>query len=457
MHTRFEHSLGTLAAAQDIIDNVNRNPLMQDEPLVVIGEPIIRLIRLAALLHDIPHVPFGHTLEDEFCVLDKHDSDQRYREYLGPGSELCNVLGKETSQTLITILAAKSDDDIEKLDFPYIADIVGNTICADLLDYIRRDMYLTGLEKTYDTRFLNYFYVPQQGPCANRLVLNLWKKDELRRDVLSEVLDLLRLRYGLAEKVLYHRAKASSGAMISRAFQESGLTHQDLNEVGDEVALDRMEHSDSELCRYLIDKYRRRSFYKRVYLVNYPNAQASNVQAQLVEQFYNHPEMRREYEDQVAGAVGLPPGRVLIYCPHSSMLMKEAEVKVRWTAQDVCNLKDVDVPSIRQSVQGILEDHKALWKFWVFLDPAYSEYAQGVADACYEILLKRQAQNDIPDLRQRGRDIFRERIHSFAASRGLLSSDEDLLLDVAARGGNQATDEQLLRLWQDISSPTEDI
>ena len=35
---------------------------------------LTELISAAGLLHDLGHVPVGHTLEDEFSVLAKHDS-----------------------------------------------------------------------------------------------------------------------------------------------------------------------------------------------------------------------------------------------------------------------------------------------------------------------------------------------------------------------------------------------
>ena len=42
------------------------------------------VLLLAALLHDIAHVPFGHTLEDEFCLLPRHDQDAaRFQHFLG--------------------------------------------------------------------------------------------------------------------------------------------------------------------------------------------------------------------------------------------------------------------------------------------------------------------------------------------------------------------------------------
>src|SRR5947199_4353372 len=54
VHTRFEHSLGTSWMAHRMLDAVRRaTPVTADEE---------RLIRVAALLHDLRHIPFGHTL-----------------------------------------------------------------------------------------------------------------------------------------------------------------------------------------------------------------------------------------------------------------------------------------------------------------------------------------------------------------------------------------------------------
>src|SRR6058998_1849028 len=53
VHTRFEHSLGTSWMAHRILQAVRRTEsISQDEE---------RLIRVSALLHDVTHIPFGHT------------------------------------------------------------------------------------------------------------------------------------------------------------------------------------------------------------------------------------------------------------------------------------------------------------------------------------------------------------------------------------------------------------
>ena len=81
-HTRFEHSIGAVDIADRIISHINLNfhRNSAEHPSWTLGEITDaekQLIRLAALLHDIGHLPFGHTLEDELGHLPPHDDDAR--------------------------------------------------------------------------------------------------------------------------------------------------------------------------------------------------------------------------------------------------------------------------------------------------------------------------------------------------------------------------------------------
>lgn len=164
MHTRFDHSIGSLYMAAKIVDIVNNNP-HNDIKI----EPYDKLlIRLCALLHDVSNIPFGHTLEDEGNLFKGQWKDKdRFKKFLGESTEIGKVLLKHR---IILELSKYGDeqfdphnilDNLEKifseienkrpeeLPKPYIADIVGNTLCSDLLDYIRRDYYFTGLKGDY--------------------------------------------------------------------------------------------------------------------------------------------------------------------------------------------------------------------------------------------------------------------------------------------------------------------
>src|SRR5947199_6361066 len=136
VHTRFEHSLGTSWMAHRILESVRRN-----QSVSVDDE---RLIRVSALLHDITHIPFGHTLEDERRVLPRHDKDEERVEYFLRQSAAGRILKREGLQDAV-IATIKGADSLA-------SDIVGGAISADLLDYLRRDTYFCGLSQNYDAR-----------------------------------------------------------------------------------------------------------------------------------------------------------------------------------------------------------------------------------------------------------------------------------------------------------------
>jgi len=157
VHTRFEHSLGTSWMAHRIVDVIRRN--------TAINADAENLIRVSALLHDITHIPFGHTLEDERRVLPRHDKDYARVQYFFGNSSVGRILEREGIQSaVISALTSSSSEGTLQ------SDIVSGAISADLLDYLRRDTYFCGLSQNYDARIFESF-VAGNG----RLVMDLEK------------------------------------------------------------------------------------------------------------------------------------------------------------------------------------------------------------------------------------------------------------------------------------------
>lgn len=296
-HTRFEHSIGAVHIAARIISHVNQNSHRSgtDHPRWTLGaipEAQQELIRLAALLHDIGHIPFGHTLEDELGHLPPHDDDARLtkvskRIYSGyrpsklatggtPESDsiewtlekLIDTLYKVTVadrlgitgetpfsvvQAIISKEPKKSGDDNkrkkwqeqqraleEKVNLSLCRDVVGNTICADFLDYLYRDWYHLGKPLYEDKRIYQYMEArldereerPQpepddrSSPTGLEFVINIGSGEKIRHDALTSILELLEARYELAETVLFHRAKLSITALLDRCLLEIGHLYQ---------------------------------------------------------------------------------------------------------------------------------------------------------------------------------------------------------------------------------------
>lgn len=245
-HTRFSHGVGTLQAAQRLLDVlVNQREGIHSGPDLFgqwAADPddrdrldretgrVVVLARLGALLHDLLHVPFGHSIEDDLRLLERHDANQarfdRLWSQLGPDIIATlerEGLGAEVKPLIIS--KAGPDGEAGKLPpdfaYPFVADLVGNTICADLLDYLARDHHNTGIPFSLGQRFTASFYaVPDDHPVyPKRMAMRIERKEHERTDVVTELLKALRYRYELSERVLVHHAKLAADVMVGRCFE----------------------------------------------------------------------------------------------------------------------------------------------------------------------------------------------------------------------------------------------
>ncbi len=254
VQSRFDHSIGTLSMACRMMRAIEENEHNEKDERSISNEEK-QFIRLLALLHDITHIPFGHTIEDEAHVLERHDeNDTRMDRFVGEGSRIGAIIIKHLGQDLYSrfwqIFSCKKKEVSGLADDAFMYDIVNNTICADLLDYIKRDSYFCNLELDTAYRFLKYLYIGRiKSPSSRRVMIRLWKGAEKRprKDLLSEMVRLLDNRYFLAERVYFHHAKLASSAMIGRAMQSAlrsnEVTESSLCEIGDEELLCKLRES----------------------------------------------------------------------------------------------------------------------------------------------------------------------------------------------------------------------
>lgn len=83
VHTRFEHSIGVMQMATDIYNSIisksRARSFLSDQYCLKDGgiDRYRKIIRLAALLHDIGHTPFSHTGEDLMPIKDQQ-TEKRY-------------------------------------------------------------------------------------------------------------------------------------------------------------------------------------------------------------------------------------------------------------------------------------------------------------------------------------------------------------------------------------------
>jgi len=352
-HTRFDHSLGTLHTAAKILAALEKkgHKVAADEA---------RVIRMAALVHDVTHIPFGHTFEDERKVFPRHDTPERLRRFLLEG-ELGALLARfGVARRVYDMIASPSD---------WQAQVVSGTLDADLLDYLRRDSYFAGLSQRYDDRVFSYFCIEN-----GQLAVDFAKRGLERYDARSEITHLLRMRYFLTERVYFHHAKVISGAMVSKALElatEFGVTEADLYGMGDETLLSFLEGSGSKECAELVRRVRARRLYKRAFAVTHQGTTEA-VRDELVARFHADMHRRRELEGRIAERAGVPGFHVIVYCPAKSAL-KEATILAR-LPEGVRSLSEV--PHLE--LDALKEQYARIWRFWVF-GPEGMERAIGKA------------------------------------------------------------------------------
>jgi HD superfamily phosphohydrolase len=391
VHTRFEHSIGTLHLTQRIIDAINLNAELDPRGCLGVSEEEARLIRMAALVHDVTHIPFGHNVEDQTGLLARHDSPERYRRMLGGDSAAGKVLARlGMAEDVMQILL--SEEGGSGSVPPYWTQILADTICSDLLDYLARDAYFTGLKLGVDDRLANYFKVDR---ASGNLFIDLAKRDLLREDILSEIVRMLEARYYFSERVYYHHAKVAAGALVARAVElalvSGAVSEDDLYDRTDASLLDlleqRSERAGAEVgsrIRNLLDGFRRRRLPKRACV--FPRYANDEAQEALVARFFarDRAEERANVEARIADVVRFATGKrveIIVYCPAARMQLKEVQTHVRWPGEGG-GLEPLSVFADRVPRLADLErGYRDLWKFYVFADTSDTAVLRKVQEA----------------------------------------------------------------------------
>lgn len=460
-HKRFEHALGALHVVQLMIDAVQQNsgPEFPDPGDTVggwsLGRPLndseVAFARLGALLHDIGHLAAGHTLEDELGLLGSHDADQRIclildrknwrgvqhdRTLRGLVDESYTRAAKAAglrlrgNQVVLTpsevLLALVSKDwqgrDIEShhgFRLGVCRDLIGNTICADLLDYLHRDWLHIGKPRYFDLRLLDYMEIrtrERPGITRSELVVNLRGGSAVRTDGVTAILDLLESRYQLSEIALFHRTKLCAAAMLERSIAELGeslgggkrtffenlperlldcsddemlsVLLQEAKDAAAKAGKDEGRKSQATGAVRLLQRLRLRQLHKH-FISAFEYKLADNARA--VQDRYSGPETEADPAKRAQiGAenrlkamrllerdFGLPPGSLVMYCPPRKMNTKIAEVCVL-VHGDVHTLDAFEADHGDRGVTGgHLEAQKQrfrrLWRIMVAIDSEQRE------------------------------------------------------------------------------------
>ena len=155
-HKRFEHSLGVMHLAGEIFDVVVERRQHSDEvrkllPQVVDQEEKFywrTVLRLAALCHDVGHLPFSHAAED---LLPEGWDHERLTEEILRYEILSAVLAESTPPVrvndVVKIAVGRKAKGLTFSNWEAILSeiIVGDVFGADRMDYLLRDSHHAGV------------------------------------------------------------------------------------------------------------------------------------------------------------------------------------------------------------------------------------------------------------------------------------------------------------------------
>jgi len=400
-HTRFQHSTGALKVVQDLLDHLVDNPISfrgsNDDLLTEwrnegrydenFAEAVV-LARLGALLHDFCHVPYGHTIEDDFGLLTPHDKNlERFEAFWATiPKAVRDALGGDLTDELRALILSKRDDAPEPR-YPFVHDLVGNTICADLIDYLWRDHYYTGLPASLGTRFLSSFYVTARSnpDFPEKMALRITKNGRVREDVVTEVFKYLRYRYELGERALQHHAKVAADAMIAKAFSIwADVTAPEVLEAalrvrGDDGILEYLADASIPGASQLAAAVRDRALFKEVARAKGPGVFLRREK--LYEQYGNLTTVKA-VEAEIAKKCGLPDATsIALHVPSPHMRLKAADVLI--TVRDVTTpLRAWDAEHGHRA-QEIHMSHERLWGVHLFVRPDISARDRARIAACF--------------------------------------------------------------------------
>jgi HD superfamily phosphohydrolase len=309
-HTRLEHSLGSYTMADKATKKLD---LDKNERETIVG---------AALLHDIGHGPFSHTLESILrSALDVDHVDLTEKLIFGD-YEIFDSDEKKfiTSQSVHDVIDKNSINQKELVNIirgkthkkPYLSQLLNSAIDVDQLDYLVRDAYYTGVAYGMIDieRFLQTLTIYD-----NQLVV--------KRKGVGVVENILMARALMYSSVYFHKTVRIAELMLSKAIEL----------IPDTEPFAFFKMTDAELINELkkIGSFQHKIVtclkYRRLFKQAYA-ASPSQLGKQRIDiaKGLEEPEVRRSKEQEIEEKLNIPSGHIIIDVPDRELHQAEPRI-----------------------------------------------------------------------------------------------------------------------------------
>ncbi len=201
-HSRFSHSLGVYEITRKVIAQFERNEYDEwpkEERLVAL---------IAALLHDIGHAPFSHSMER---VFQSHHEDWTKSIILGDTeiNQLLTDFDRQLPMRIVDVINKTYEKHI-------VVDLISSQLDADRMDYLLRDAYFTGVNYgTFDLERILRVIRPYNG------------KIVIKDSGMHAVEDYLMSRYQMYWQIYFHPVTRSGEIILRKIFLRAKELYQE--------------------------------------------------------------------------------------------------------------------------------------------------------------------------------------------------------------------------------------
>ncbi|MDD1772162.1 MAG: HD domain-containing protein [Methanomassiliicoccales archaeon] len=327
-HTRFEHSLGTYHVADLMCQALGLQCEDRDQALA------------AALLHDVGHAPFSHTLEEVLenrFSLDHMDLGvslidgerdvirEDERKNIGTRSTIAEVLDRNgiSSEAVTDIIVSpghkgrrgqsllmETDGQSHFNSHEYLHQMIHGPVDADQMDYLLRDAHYTG--------------VAHGAIDIDRLMqtIELYHGDiVVRKGGMVAAEGMMVARALMYTSVYYHKTVRIAEMMLCKAVELADDSIADQLQRENDASLTERLMRQGGCPQRLVTMLKYRELYKRAYAVFIPDMSDEDMSGLLRLTDYRK---RKEVESLIADRASVDVSEIILDVPKRELITGEA-------------------------------------------------------------------------------------------------------------------------------------
>jgi len=340
-HTRFEHCVGVMYLAGEVLENPNVSRLVNDEE--------VDMCRISALLHDCGHGPFSHVFE-QLLIKDLEKTHEDITSWIIEKSEVGDKLSKMGYNP--KEVGGLAVGKLHKSGKAFLDQIISSSVDVDKQDFIVRDTYHTGAEYGFIDVFRLIHALDVLGE-------NL----SVELGALSALEVFMIARIESFKSIYFHRVGRAAQIMLVTAMEkansELGLTAFKTPE--DYLAMDDYTVWSAlkkcEASKGIIGNLERRRMLKCAYERTFYEKDT------MISNIFGRESYRRQMQSEIAKEAGVAIESVIIDVPtvpsvpyHHAVLMESMEIPVftRGQAGDKTPQRLSDISKIFETLRGFM-------------------------------------------------------------------------------------------------------